>query len=180
MPRTITDEEDRWLQQQVQTVRFIESVYNDPKLNKKAKALIKEKYPNLQIPDYDIEQHVEARLNRDKEERDALEMKKKRDEEDEHYKKLRKETQDRHKFTDEAMTKLEKMMVDRNIGDYEAAALLMSSKEPKLSEPTYHSHTWDYNKPDNFAEIAKDPEAWGRKEIERAIFADQERARNAR
>jgi hypothetical protein len=176
--RQISDEEDRWIQQQIQTVRFIESIYNDPKLNKKAKALIKEKYPALQIPDYDIETNVERRLAKDKEEREAEKERKAREEEDARIAKMRDETQKKHSFTSEAMKKLEDLMVERNIGDYEAAALLMSSKEPKASEPTYSSPTWDFDKRDGFAEIAKDPERWGRNEIMRAIHNDQERARN--
>lgn len=178
MPRQISDEEDRWLQQQVQTVRFIESIYNDPKLTRKAKALIKEKYPNLPIPDYDIEHNVESRLAKEREEREAEREAARRREEDEKFQKARADTQKKHGFTDEAMKKLEDMMVERNIGNYEDAAVLMAAREPKTSEPTYADNRFNFDKAQGFADIAKDPEAWGRREILNAIQTDQERSRN--
>ena len=178
MPRQLSDEEYNFLQGRRQVADFVESIYNDPQLTREAKSLIKKKYPNLQIPDYDIENRVEQRLTKDREEREAEKAKKAREEEDARFKKLRKETQDKYHFTDEAMTRLEQLMVDRNIGDYEAGAMLMSSKEPKASDATIDSHFYNFDKQQGFAEIAKDPEAWGRQEIMNAIRKDQDRARN--
>ena len=62
MPRQVSDEEYAFLQNKRMTADFVESIYNDPKLNKEAKRLIKSKYPNLPIPDYDMEQQMERRL----------------------------------------------------------------------------------------------------------------------
>ena len=178
MPRQISDEEFNFLQGRRQVADFVESIYNDPQLTREAKALIKKKYPNLQIPDFDIEARVEDRLNKDREERNAAEEKKRRDEEDAEFKRQRKATQDKHHFTDEAMTRLEQMMVDRNIGNYDDAATLMAAREPRASEPTYDNHFYNFDKQDSFKEIAKDPEAWGRAEIIKAIQVDQDRQRN--
>jgi hypothetical protein len=63
MPRTISDEEYKYLQDKRMTADFVESIYNDPTLNKEAKRLIKRKYPNLAIPDFDLEQKVEQRFS---------------------------------------------------------------------------------------------------------------------
>lgn len=178
MPRQLTDEEYNFLQARRQVADFVESIYNDPQLNREAKALIKKKYPNLQIPDYDIEARVEERLTKDREERETAEQAKRRQEEDARFQKMRKDTQDKYGFTDDAMTRLENLMVERNIGDYEAGAALMASKEPKPSDATYDNHFYHFDKQDTFKEIAKDPEAWGRGEIMKAIRTDQERARN--
>src|SRR5580698_1927558 len=60
MPRTISDEEYKYLQDKRMTADFVESIYNDPQLNKEAKRLIKRKYPNLAIPDFDLETKVEV------------------------------------------------------------------------------------------------------------------------
>jgi hypothetical protein len=180
MPRQVTDEEYSFLQGRRQVADFVESIYNDPQLTREAKALIKKKYPNLQIPDYDIETRVEARFDKERKEREDREQAVKRQEEEARFAKLRKDTQDKHHFTDEAMTRLEKMMVDRNIGDYEAAAMLMVSKEPKPISNTgdWDNTRWHHDRQDGFADIAKDPEAWGRNQIMGAIARDQERARN--
>ena len=73
MPRTITDDEYNFLQNKRMTADFVESIYNDPQLNKEAKRLIKRKYPNLSIPDFDIEEKVNARLDSEKKARDDAE-----------------------------------------------------------------------------------------------------------
>lgn len=181
MPKTIPDEEYTFLQNRRQVADFVESIYNDPQLNREAKALIKRKYPNLQIPDYDIETKVTARLDQEKQEREDKERADKERAEEERFKNLRKETQEKYGFTDDAMGRLEQLMIDRNIGDYEAGAMLMASREPKASEPTHGPQThWEHEKQDGFADIAKDPEGWGRDQLMRAIRTDQERARSGR
>lgn len=180
MPRQIADEEYAFLQGRKQVADFVESIWNDPALAKEAKALVKKKYPQLQIPDYDIETRVEQRLDKDKQDREERERKAREDEEDRRQKDARASTQKQYGFTDEAMGQLEQMMIERNIGDYEAGAMLMASRQPKASEPTFDSQYWNHDKQDGFAEIAKDPEAWGRGQIMNAIRADEERTKNGR
>lgn len=177
MPRQISDEEWDFLQNRRQVADFVESIYNDPALGKEAKRLIKKKYPNLQIPDLDIEDRIDARLNESEKKRTDEESSKKRSAEDEEFKAKRKQTQEDYGFTDEAMQRLEKMMIERNIGDYEVAASYMASKEPKPSTATYSDGYWNHSKQENFAEIAKDPEGYARGEIMRALNADAQRAR---
>lgn len=180
MPRQVSDEEYNFLQARRQVADFVESIYNDPQLNREAKALIKRKYPNLQIPDYDIETRVEQRLDTDRREREEAESAKRAAEEDARFKKLREDTQKQYGFTDEAMSKLEQMMVDRNIGDYEAAALLMAQRNPPSIEPTFGDNRWNHTQKAEFAEISKDPEGWARNEIIGAMRRDQDNARGGR
>jgi hypothetical protein len=180
MPRSISDEEYNFLQGRRQVADFVESIYNDPQLTREAKMLIKKKYPNLPIPDLDLEAKVDARLDAEKKERDDADSARRKAAEDEYYSRLRAKTQADYGFTDEAMTRLEKVMVERNIGDYEAAAMLMASREPKTSEPTFDSQHWQHEKQDGFADIAKDPEAWGRNEILKAMKLDEQRNRGGR
>jgi hypothetical protein len=80
-------------------------------------------------------------------------------------------------FTDEAITDLEKWMHEHAVADHEVAASYRAAKNPQTSEPTYDSQFWRHEEEPNFKEIAKDPEAWGRKEILGAIHRDSERAR---
>ena len=179
--REIEEEEYTFLQGRKQVADFVESIYNDPALSRDAKALIKRKYPTLQIPDYDIEEKVTARLDKDKQEREEAEKKKRDDEENSRIAGVRKKTKDDYGFTDEAMEKLEKMMVERNIGDYEVAASYMASKEPKTSDVAdWDSTRWHHERAPAFAEIAKDPEAWARTEIMGAIRKDESREKGGR
>jgi hypothetical protein len=180
MPRTLTDEQFNYLENRRQVADFVESIYNDPALNKEAKRLIKKKYPQMQIPDLDIEDRVEERFAKEKKERDDAEAAGRKAADDKAWQDRRKAVQDEYGFTDEAMTDLEKMMVDRNIGDYEVAASYKASKDPKPSDSDFNTGRWDYPNQPGFADIAKDPEGWGRNEIMKALHADQARLRGGR
>jgi hypothetical protein len=180
MPRQIEDQEYAFLKNRQQVADFVESIYNDPALNREAKALIKKKYPQMQIPDYDIEQRVEERLAADRREREERETKEREDRDRKNFDDTRSGTQKRYGLTDKAMEDLEKMMVERNIGDYEVAAEWMATKNPRPSDATFNDGRWNHDRAPGFAEIAKDPEGWGRNEILKSLYADQERNRNQR
>lgn len=182
MPRQIDDAEYNFLQGRRQVADFVESIYNDPGLNREAKALIKKKYPGLQIPDYDLENKIEDRFAKERQEREEAEQKKRQKEEDERFAQLRTDTQKRYGFTNDAMERMEKMMVERNIGNYEDAAELMAIREPKTSDNSsdWHGGRWNHDQQTDFAEISKDPERWARNEIMKSIRADQERERGGR
>lgn len=180
MPRTITDAEDQQIQQDRNLVQFINSIYNDPQLNREAKALIKKKYPNINIPDYDILQQVETRLNAEREERETRERERQEQEETRKFDETRSSVQKKYGFTDEGMQDLEKFMVDNNVGSYEVAASYRASQNPMPSAATFDDNRWNHNKQEGFAEIAKDPEGWGRAEIIKALRNDQERAKAQR
>jgi hypothetical protein len=173
MPREITDEEYQYLQGRSQVADFVESIYNDPQLSKDAKRLIKRKYPNLAIPDYDIEQKVDSRLDAEKKAREDQEAATRQKQTDERIASERARVQKEYGFTDEAMQRLENTMIERNIGDYEAGAVYLASKEPKASEPTFDNFRWNHDRQDGFKEIAADPEAWARKELLNAVRADE-------
>jgi hypothetical protein len=179
MPRTVSDEEYAHLMGRKQVADFVEPIYNDPRFGKDARALIKKAYPNLQIEGYDLEQRIEQRFEDEKREREESARKKTEAEDAERFKTLRKATQDKYKFTDEGMKQLEDLMVERNIGDYEAGALLKASREPRSSEPTARAqHFWNHEKQDGFTEISKDPEKWGLNQLLGAAERDAARARN--
>jgi hypothetical protein len=180
MARTIEDQEYQFLQGRRQVADFVESIYNDPQLNKEAKALVKKKYPNLQIPDYDLESKIEGRFAAEKKQRDDAEKAAKQKKLDEEIATSRKRVQDEYGLSDEGMKKLEDLMLERNIGDYEAAAVYLASKTPKTSDPTLDSGYWNHGakfKEESFKEIAADPEGWARKEIMKAVAADERTAR---
>jgi hypothetical protein len=180
MPRQVSDEEFAFLQGRRQVADFVESIYNDPQLTREAKALIKKKYPNLNIPDYDVEARVEERLTKDREEREREKTEERERADQTSFQNLRKQTQEKYGFTDAAMTDLEKLMVERNVGDYDVAASYMAAQNPQPSEAAFHDGRWNHSKAPGFAEIAKDPEEWGRGEILKALHNDQERAKQQR
>lgn len=180
MPRTVPDEEYTFLQGRRQIADFVESIYQDPALTKEAQALIKKKYPNLAIPDYDLETKVEQRLNAEKKEREDREAEARKAQEQERFKNVRSETQKKYGFTDKAMEELEQMMLDRNIGDYEVAATYKASKEPRPSDVTFNDGRWNHDKAPGFKEIAADPEGWAHNEILKSLYADDERRKQQR
>lgn len=177
MPRTVSDEEYSFLQNKRMTADFVESIYNDPQLNKEAKRLIKRKYPNLAIPDYDLEEKVEKRLSAAEEAKQKEAADRARQADLDAWNASREKVKKEYGFTDEAMTDLEKWMHEKAVADHEVAAEYRARKNPQTSSPTYDSQFWHHDKAPDFKEIAADPEAWGRKEILGAIHRDEERAR---
>ena len=180
MPRELSDQEFAHLMNRKQVADFVESIYNDPQFTNEAKALIKKKYPNLQIADFDLETKIDKKFNDENKKREDRENAAKQKEEDALFAKKRKDVQAQYGFTDEAMKKLEDLMIERNIGDYDVAASYMASKEPKTSDAGYDDTRWHHEQQPGWQEIAKDPEAWGRNEIMKSLRADQERAKNSR
>jgi hypothetical protein len=179
VPRNISDQEYEYLQGRRQVADFVESIYNDPALSKDAKRLIKRKYPQMQIPDLDIEDRIEARFQEEKKLRDETEAKARETADREAWQAKRGKTQQEYGLTDEGMVDLEKFMVERNIGDYDVAASYRHQREPKVSSDNggFGNGLWEHEKQAGFQDIAKDPEGWGRNEIMKAIRADQERER---
>ena len=178
MPRTISDEEYAHLLGRKQVADFVEPIYNSPQFGSEARGLLKKAYPNLQIEGYDLKQELQGEINQVRQERIDSERKRAETEEQDKFKKLRKQTQDQYKFTDDAMRRLEDMMIERNIGNYEDAAILMAAKEPRTADPTPGSQRyWSHEKQDGFAEISKDPERWGFNELLGAAERDAARER---
>lgn len=180
MPRELSDAEFAHLMNRKQVADFVESIYNDPQLAPEAKRLIKKKYPTLSIPDFDLESKIDSRFADEDKKRADAEKAAREKEEDALYARQRKEVQDEYGFTEEAMKKLEDLMVERSIGNYKTAAEYMAAKEPKSSEASYDQTRWNFEKRPESAEIAKDPEAWGRNEIMKSLHADAQRAKGRR
>ncbi len=181
MPRQVSDEEYAFLQGRRQIADFIEPIYHDPALSKEAKALIKRKYPNLEIPEHDLEEKFEKRLAEERHAREEAEAERRNQQDQDRFNSVRRKTQDEYGFTDDAMTELEKLMVEKNVGDYEVAASYLASKKPNPSAATaFDDGLWNHSKAPGFVEIAKDPEGWGRGEILKALHKDQEREKNQR
>src|SRR6516162_9543506 len=172
MPQQLTDEQWAYYQSQDYKASLADDLWNDPQLGREAKALVKKKHPDISIPDYDIEARVEQRLDEDRKQREEAKAKEKEETDRKHFDNLRSETQKKYGITEDGMKDLEKFMVERNIGDYEVAASYKISKEPKQAEANFDNFRWNYDKQPGVSEIAKDPEAWGRSEILRAIQAD--------
>jgi hypothetical protein len=180
MPREISDAEYQQWQIDKQIAGLANEVWDDPQLGPAAKELLKRKRPGIQIPDHDIRTEMRDGFAKIEKNREEEKLAEKQAKEDEYWKGQRRKIQDEYGYTDDGMKDLEKMMMDKNIGDYEVAATYHTAKNPKASEPSgYKDPYWNHGKSDTFKEIAKDPEEWGRSEIMKALQNDQRRNRNA-
>jgi len=183
MPVTLTDEQAAELRtrlSQAETNRQIaeaaSKLWNDPERGNRAKALWKEQFPDSDLAEYDVEQRINQRLDREAQERRDAEKAAREREQDEQLARNRRETQERYKATDDAMTRLEKMMIEKNVGDYEVAAQHFFSREPQPSDDAgFDSQFWHHDRSDLFKEITADPEEWGRKEILKTIREGERR-----
>lgn len=177
MPREISDEEYNFLQGRRQVADFVEPIYNHPKWGKEAKRLIKQVYPQVKIPDYDIEEQVNARFDAEKKARDEAAAAETSAAQDRKWREARATVQKSYGFTDEGMERLENFMKEKYIGDYEVAASYMAAREPKTSEATYSEHYWHHDRKPEWQEAAKDPEGWAFNQFVNAIRKDELRAK---
>lgn len=177
MPREITDEEYNWLQGRRQVADLADSVWNDPQLGNAARALLKKKMPNLQIPDYDIRNEMHQEFAAQEQRRQEEKAAEQRTREDEFWQNQRSAAQKKYNLTDDGMKDLEKKMLENNVGNYDVAASHWAPKEPVASTPTHKDPYWNHGKSDLFKEIAKDPEEWARNEIMGALVNDQNKQR---
>lgn len=175
MPRTIADHEWEDLQRSKVTAAFAEDLFNDPRFNREIKSVIKRKHPNLSIPDFDLENRVTATFAAERKKNEDAETARRQKQQDAQLKKARRETQEKYKFTEEAMADLEKFMLEKNIGDYDVAASYKAAKDPKPIEAQFQQLEWGHGKTDAFKEIAKDPEGWARNELMGSITRDMQR-----
>jgi hypothetical protein len=187
MPVTVTDAQAAQIRKELeeaqrnkQSLQAIQDIWNDPSLGNEAKALWKKKYPDSAIEGFDQEQKLTGIVSKfeddRKKEKEEAELTRRTDA----AKAARRATQERHGFTDDAMTRLDSLMKERDIFDYEAGGLLLASREPKPSngDADHGAHFWDHEKQKGFAEIARDPERWGFDEIVKAVRADDTQRRN--
>lgn len=182
MPREISDDEYNALLARKEIADLVEPLWNDPALGKDAKRLLKRKYPNLRIPDLDIEDKVETALAADRKTREDEKAKETREKQQADWKAQRDRVQAEYGFTDDAMKDLEKFMVDNHVASYEVAAGYTAAKNPKPSDPAagFDNHYWNHGQDETAKEVAKDPEGWARKEIMGAIARDDARIRAQR
>lgn len=177
MPRTISDEEWAYLQAQNQIAQLVSPVYDNPKTKRHAQALLKEAYPNLPIPDYDQWKAIEDRFASEKKQKDDAEAAERKKKQDDDWADKRRKTQAEYSLTDEGMKDLDKWMWDNSVGDYEVAASYRASKTPRPVEDSWAASRWQHDKAPGYAEIAKDPEAWGHRQIAEAYQRVQDRIR---
>lgn len=178
MPVTLTDEQAAALRAEYEGLKRKSAVadratkiWNDPKTSERAKALWKEAYPEDPIEGYDLEQKVNARFDREAKEREAEREKQRENELQAQITAGRSRAKERG-FTSDAIERMEKMMVERGIRDYDDAMDLMAAREPTPVEETSGGHFWNHDKQDGFKDLIKDPEGWGFEEIRKAVVGD--------
>ena len=186
----ITDEQAAQIKQIIeernqlqQIVRGAQELWNDPKTSARAKALWKEKWPDADIPGFDQEQKLTGIVNDFEKKRQD---EKKEAEIKEHQDRLARQRADvmqRGSYTEDGMHKLEALMKERDILDYEAGDLLFRAKNPMPSDGAADAdaaHYWNYDKQPEAQEIARDPERWGFEELRKAVDADARGRSNRR
>ena len=179
MPITLTDEQAAALRAQfeqsqrvAQVAHRATQIWNNPKLSDRAKALWKEQFPDETIGDYDLKNEVFGRLDKEKAEREA-EAQKARDAELERQITSGRDRAKGRGLTQDAIDRMEKMMVEKGIRDYEDAMDLMAAREPRQAEETGGGeHFWRHDQQDQFKKVAEDPEKWAFGEIRAAVAAD--------
>lgn len=176
----VPDHEYKRLLGQDQVVQFIQPIIDSPQTGPKAKALIKEVYPQVSIPDYDLRQEFNQKIEDMKKQQEDTERAKQQAAQKAEWDTQKGEVKKEYGFTEDGIKDLEKYMVENNIGSYKIAAEYRASKNPKPIDAHHHDGFWHHTKSEGFGEIAKDPEGWAHNEIYGALLRDQERMKNGR
>ena len=188
MPVTLTDEQVAELRTRLgiseTNARIAEAaagLWNDPDTSAEAKALWKRKYPDSDLGDaYNVEQRLNARLDRQEQDAQKREREAREKAIDEQIASKRRDAQERHRATDDAMKRPEEWMVEKNVRDYDVAAEHFFTRQPGTSngdDSAFDSQFWHHDRSDLFKEISADPEEWGRKEILKTIREGEQRNR---
>jgi hypothetical protein len=181
MPVTLTDQQAAQIRQLIEegnqakvALKGAQELWNDPALGDQAKALWKKKWPDATIEGYDAKQEVKAVVDGFKEEREKEKREAAERAETERMLAQRKMVQERRGYTDDAMQRMEKLMEEKKVYDYEAGDLLFAAKNPTPSDGSaaYDKHFWNHEKQPGYKEIAADPERWGFNELARAVERD--------
>lgn len=179
MPQ-LSDEEYRALQNDKAIADLVKPLYDDPRTSKESKKILKTYYPNLAIPEHDLEEKIDARFAAEEKRRADEKLAEQNREQQEGWKKQRAKAQADYGLSDDEMKDTENWMVKNNTANYEVAAGYRAAKNPKMSTPTsaYESQYWNHGKSDRFKEVSKDPEEYARREFMQAIERDTARARS--
>ena len=172
-----SNDEHLYTQQQNNVANFAASFWNDPALSNEVKAIVKKKHPNLQITDYDLQQQFANFRNEENNRRKIDDEQRKFDADERNRLKLRKEAQDKYGLTDEGMVEVEDHMRKNFIGNYDVAAHHFVATRPSATDNSYDHQHWNHAQQPGFDDIAKDPERWGRIELEKAVKGELMRQR---
>ena len=148
---------------------FSESLYNDPNVGDELKALIKKAKPQLKIPEWDLEQKITKRLDKEREEREEAEKKRKQEESDRELMARIRAVAEKYSLTDNGTERVIETMHSHQIADPEAAAELVVARQGRATTPHYSDGLWHHDRGKDFDEIIKDPIKWARKEIHEGL-----------
>ena len=117
MPVTLTDEQiatlraerERWQRDRAIADASTE-IWNHQQWGDEAKALWKKAFPDARIDGFDTEQRINARLDKERQEREEREAQARQKAEDDEWKSRRQATKEKHNLTDDAMERLEVML----------------------------------------------------------------------
>lgn len=148
---------------------FAEALYNDPNVGDDLRRIIKQAKPTLKIPEWDLEQKLTKRLDKEKEEREEAEKKRRQEESDRELMARIKAVAERYSLTDNGTERVIETMHSHQIADPEAAAELVVARQGRATTPHYSDGLWHHDRGKDFDEIMKDPIKWARKEIHEGL-----------
>jgi hypothetical protein len=160
-------------QQKEAAFALLNQLMSNPETRRQTQLLVKKANPKASIPEIDAAQPLVGAINNQQKEIDALKMElMKRDAQadiDKKHGSLKSQG-----YTDEGIKNIEKLMVERNISDYDAGAALFDrmNPAPSVSSPSYVGQSF-FNGVDtsgeDFKKFSTNPGAWVDDETSRAI-----------
>lgn len=179
MAREIEEDEYNRLMGKSAVADFMQTIWDHPKAGKPARRLVKEVYPNIKIPDLDIEDGVDSKINALVKSQKDEEVAKAAAAERAQWEADKQEVIKHYGYTDEGIKELEDFMVKNKVASYKVAAGYHAAKNPRPSNGTEGAGdgTWNHGRSEEWKTVSADPEGFAKKEFMRAIRADEAKLR---
>ena len=150
------------------------------KLGDDLRGIIKKTHPNVPQNGYDEKQYVNQRLDEWQKKQTDKEKAAVDKNEDDAWNQRMTSVKDHYKYTEEEMKKLDGFMREQKVANPEIAAAEMERRQPRMSEAGSGGYFMNYQKQDDWDEVAKNPEKWAHDQIFRAAKKQEETERNRR
>jgi hypothetical protein len=157
-------------QQERAAFQLVDQLMSNPETRRQTQMLVKKINPKASIPEIDAAMPVMAEVQKlSKVVEDLRGELVKRDAQDEMRSK--QNTLKEQGYSPDAVNRIEKLMAERSISDYDAAAALFDRQNPAPtpSRPTYAGSRFMDTSGDDFKRYMKDPEGWVEEETSKAI-----------
>jgi hypothetical protein len=157
-------------QQNEAAFKLVDQLMSNPETRRTMQLAVKKINPKASIPEIDAALPIMGEMQKMSKRLDELTSELTRRDAQEEMR-SKQNTLKEQGYSTEAVNRIEKLMAERSISDYDAAAALFDRQNPAPapSRPSYAGSRFMDTGADDFKKYMKDPDAWVEEETSKAI-----------